>query len=76
MTFIKFCENLAERLLGAFLKGYFLFIIPDRLVRIDRYLGCVYTPGVLSWKTLRLHPSMDMTFMIFSGNLAERVIEA
>ena len=37
MTFIKFCENLAERILQAQLKGYFLFVIPDRMVRVDRY---------------------------------------
>ena len=55
MTFIKFCENLAERLLGAFLKGYFLIVIPDHIMRIDRYLGCVYTPGVLSRVKLQLH---------------------
>ena len=48
MTFIKFCENLAERLLGAFPKGYFLIVIHDRVVQIDRYLGCAYIPGVLS----------------------------
>ena len=48
MTFIKFCENLAERVLEAQLKGYFLIVIPDSLVQIDRYLGCVYTSGVLS----------------------------
>ena len=48
MTFMKFSENLAERLLGTFLDGYFLIVIPDRMVRIDRYLGCIYTPGVLS----------------------------
>ena len=48
MTFIKFRENLAERVLEAQLKGYFLIVIPDRMVRVDRYLGCVYTPGVLS----------------------------
>ena len=45
MTFIKFCENLAERLLEAFLTGYFLIAIPDRMVRIDMYLG-VFTPQV------------------------------
>ena len=48
MTFIKFRENLAERVLEAQLKGYFLIVIPDRMVRVDRYLGCVFTPGVLS----------------------------
>ena len=48
MTFIKYCENLAERVLEAQLKGYSLIVIPDRMVRVDKYLGCVYTPGVLS----------------------------
>ena len=43
MTFIKFRENLAERVLEAQLKGYFLIVIPDRMVRIDRYLrGVTY----------------------------------
>ena len=37
MTFIKFCENLAERVLEAQLNGYFLTVIPDRMVRVDRY---------------------------------------
>ena len=50
MTFIKFCENLAERLyglLGAFPNGYFLIaIIPYSMLQIDRYLWGVFTPHV------------------------------